>query len=81
VSPDSWIKHFDDLFTAQEFYLSAGEFQILGPHYIEELDTDFTNQEVKKFIMSMKNNILTGFDGIPAEAWNILSTKMRELEF
>jgi hypothetical protein len=81
VSPDSWIKHFGDLITTQEFDLSVGEIQILGPHYIEELDTDFTNQEVKKFIMSMKNNRLTGFDCIPAEAWNVLSTKMRDLEF
>jgi hypothetical protein len=81
VNPDSWIKHFDDLFTTQEFDLSVGEFRILSPHFIEELHTDFTNQEVKKFIMSMKNNRLTGFDGIPAEAWNVLRTKITELEF
>jgi hypothetical protein len=29
----------------------------------------------------MKNNKATGFDGRPAEAWKVLSTKMRELEF
>jgi hypothetical protein len=29
----------------------------------------------------MKNNRATGIDGIPAEAWKVLSTKMRELEF
>jgi hypothetical protein len=75
LSPYSWIKHFGDLFTTQEFDLSVGEFQILGPHYIEELDMDFTNQEVKKFIRSMKNNKATGFDGIPADAWKVLSTK------
>jgi hypothetical protein len=38
---------------------------------------DFTNQEVKKFIRSMKNNKATGFDGIPAEAWKVLSTKSK----
>jgi hypothetical protein len=36
---------------------------------------DFTNQEAKKFIMSMKNNKATGFDGIPSEAWKVLNTK------
>jgi hypothetical protein len=75
VSPDSWIKHFGDLFTAQEFDLSVGEAQILSPHYIKESGMDFKNQEVKKFIMSMKNDKATGFDGIPAEAWKVLSTK------
>jgi hypothetical protein len=75
VSPDSWIKHFGDLFTTQEFDLSVAEFYILGPHYIEELDTDFTNQDVNKFTMSMKNNKATDFHGIPAKAWNDLRTK------
>jgi hypothetical protein len=36
---------------------------------------DFTNQEVKKCIRSMKNNKATGIDGIPAEARKVLSTK------
>jgi hypothetical protein len=75
VSPDSWIKHFGDLLTAQEFDLSVGEVQILGPHYVEELDMDFMNQEVNKFNRSMKNNKATGFDGIPSEAWKVLSSK------
>jgi hypothetical protein len=75
VSTDSRIKHFGDLFTTQELDLSVGEVQILGPHYIDELDTDFTNQEVKKFIMSMKNNKATRFNGVPDKAWNILITK------
>jgi hypothetical protein len=74
VSPDSWIKHFGNLFTTQEFDLSVGEVQILGPNYIEELDTDFTNQ-VKKFIRRMKNNRATGLDGIPAEVSKVFSTK------
>jgi hypothetical protein len=74
VSPDSWIKHFGDLFNKQELDLSVGKVQILGPHYIKELDMDFTNQVVKKFIMNMKNNKATGFDGIPAEVWKVLST-------
>jgi hypothetical protein len=51
------------------------EVRILGSRYIEELDRDLTNQEVRKFIMSMKNNKVTRFDGIPAEAWKDLSTK------
>jgi hypothetical protein len=29
----------------------------------------FTLHEVNKFILSMKNNKATGYDGIPAEAW------------
>jgi hypothetical protein len=54
------MKHFGDLFTTQEFDLSVVEIQILGPHHIEELDMNFTNQEVKKFITSMKSNKATG---------------------
>jgi hypothetical protein len=36
---------------------------------------DFTNLEIKTFIRSMKNNRTTEIDGIPAEAWKVLSTK------
>jgi hypothetical protein len=32
-------------------------------------------QEVEKFIMSMQNNKASGFDGIPAKTWKVLSTK------
>jgi hypothetical protein len=47
----------------------------LGPQYVEELDTDFTEQEVKGYVIGMKNNKAVGFDGIPTEMWNIFSIK------
>jgi hypothetical protein len=47
------------------------EVQILGPVYIDELDDDFTVQEVIKFILIMKNNKATAHDVIPAEAWQV----------
>jgi hypothetical protein len=34
---------------------------------VEELDKDFTEQEVKGLVIGMKNNKAVGFDGIPAE--------------
>jgi hypothetical protein len=46
--------------------LSVAELQILGPHYIEELDVDFTDQGDNKLIMGMKNKA-TGFDTMPGE--------------
>jgi hypothetical protein len=36
--------------------VSVGEVQILDQDYNEELNNDFKNQEVQKFIMSTKNN-------------------------
>jgi hypothetical protein len=33
--------------------VSVWEVQILGPHYVEELDIDFTNQEVKNIYYSL----------------------------
>jgi hypothetical protein len=54
VNPNNCIKHFCELFTRQELDLPLGEVQVLGPHNIKELDLDFTNQEVKTFIMIMK---------------------------
>jgi hypothetical protein len=78
VNTDCLVKHIGELFVTQELDLSVGEVQILGPHYIEELDIDFTNQ-VKKFIMSMKSYKAAGFSGIPAKAWKMLSTKNEEI--
>jgi hypothetical protein len=54
--------------------LSVREFQILGTCFIKELDRDFTDQEVKKFIMSMKNKKQPDFV-VTAEAWKVLSKK------
>jgi hypothetical protein len=48
--------------------------------YIAELDSNFTKAEVKEFIRSMKNNKATGYDGIPAEFWNIFCTVRDEIE-
>jgi hypothetical protein len=47
---------------------------ILGPEYTGELDTDFTKQEVRKLVKSMKDNKAAGFSGIPAAVWKMFST-------
>jgi hypothetical protein len=44
------------LFTKVDKGVLLNEGQILGPAYTVELDVDFTVQEVKKFILSTKNN-------------------------
>jgi hypothetical protein len=46
---------------------------MIGPLYIEELDSNFTKGEVKEFTSRMKNNKASGRDGIPAEFWKVLS--------
>jgi hypothetical protein len=43
----------------------------LGPQYTEELDSDFTKEEIRQSILKMKNNKATGFHGIPAEMWKM----------
>jgi hypothetical protein len=48
--------------------------QTLSLLYIAELDNDFTETEVKEFIVSMKNNSATGYGGIPADFWKIFCT-------
>jgi hypothetical protein len=55
--------------------------QTLGPLYIAELDSGFTKAKGGEFILSMKNNKATGFDGIPAEFWKIFCTVGAELKF
>jgi hypothetical protein len=50
------------------------ETQLLGPQYIEELDSDFTKEEIRESTLKMKNNKATGFDGIPAEMWKMFCT-------
>ena len=38
-----------------EMELTLGEAKIVGPDYLEELDVDFTEQEVDEFITSAIN--------------------------
>jgi hypothetical protein len=58
VEPNECARHFQDLFSRDsngglaELY----ETQMIGPLYIEELDSDFTKTEVKEFTLRMKNN-------------------------
>jgi hypothetical protein len=73
VTPESWIKHFSDLFSNTTGQPLTYELQAFGPQYVEELDKDFTEQEVKGHVIGMKNNKAVGFDGIPAEMWKIFS--------
>jgi hypothetical protein len=80
VNPDNWIKHFSELFTIPQADSSLSEVHIFYPDYTEELDTDFTDQQVRKLVNSMKDNKLAGFNGIPAEAWKMLSTRHKEIE-
>jgi hypothetical protein len=54
--------------------VDLSETQTLGSLFIPELDSDFTEAEVKEFIWSMKKNKVTGNDEIPAEFWKIFCT-------
>jgi hypothetical protein len=73
VAPEKWIKHFGYLFSNTAGEPLTYELQALGPQYVEELDKDFTEQEVKGHVIGMKNYKAVGFDGIPAEMWEISS--------
>jgi hypothetical protein len=50
-------------------------FRFLGLDSTDKLDDDFTLHEVNKFILSMKNNKATGYDGISAEAWMMMGSR------
>jgi hypothetical protein len=54
--------------------LLVREVAIIRPHFIEELEMDFTKKKVKKFVMSTKSDKAPGIDGVPAKAWKVLST-------
>jgi hypothetical protein len=61
MNSDTCLKHFSMLFMKEDKRL-LNEVQILGLDYTDDLDDDFTLQEVKKLILSMKNNKATGCD-------------------
>ena len=50
------------------------ESQILGPG-CDKLDDVFTTLEVGSFILKIKNNKASGYDGLPAEVWKRLINK------
>jgi hypothetical protein len=54
--------------------LLVRDVAIIHPHFIEELEMDFAKKKVKKFFMSTKSDKATGIDGVPANAWKVLST-------
>jgi hypothetical protein len=66
VTPEKWIKHFSNLFSITAGELLIYELRALGPQYVEELDKEFTEQDVKGHVIGMKNYKAVGFDGIPA---------------
>jgi hypothetical protein len=41
----------------------------MGPKYTEELDADFTTQEIGDFIKKQNNCKAPGYDSIPVEYW------------
>jgi hypothetical protein len=71
VEPYDWVKYFDGLYSRESNSGLVYETQLLGPQYIEELDSDFTKEEIRESTLKMKNNKATGFDGIPAEMWKM----------
>jgi hypothetical protein len=75
VKPCDWVKYFDDLYSRKS-NSGLDVTQPLGPQYREELDSDFTKEEIgeRRPILKMKNNKATEFDGIPAEMWRMFCT-------
>jgi hypothetical protein len=53
VTPEKRIKHFSDLFSNTAGEPLTYELQALEPQYVEELDKDFTEQEVKGHVIDM----------------------------
>jgi hypothetical protein len=80
VKPCDWVKYFSDLYSRKSNTGLVYEIQLIGPQYIEELDSDFTKEEIRLSISKIKNNKATGFDGIPAEMWKMFCTMKRGLE-
>jgi len=55
MNSDSYLKQLSMLFTKEGKGLLLNEVQMLGPDYTDELDNDFTLQEITKCILRMKN--------------------------
>jgi hypothetical protein len=47
VKPHDWVTDFGELVSINGEGRLVNETQQLDPHYIEELDTDFTKEEVR----------------------------------
>jgi hypothetical protein len=71
VKQCDWVKYFDDLYFRKSNSGLVYETQLLGPQYVEELDSDFMKEEIRESVLKMKNNKATGFDGVLAEMWKM----------
>jgi hypothetical protein len=52
------------MFTIQEVDFSISDLHAVGPGYTEEMHINFTKQEVRKIIMSLKDNKGTEFNDL-----------------
>jgi hypothetical protein len=48
--------YFGDLYSRKSNSGLVYETQLLGPQYVEELDSDFTKEEIGDNILKIKNN-------------------------
>jgi hypothetical protein len=75
LDPDRCLSHFATLFTNNYDGILLTQAQILGPGYNDKLDNVFTTLEERNFILKMKNNKASGYDGLPAEVQKRLIKK------
>jgi hypothetical protein len=80
IEPGRWVDHFSNLFHSDKGVVPLRETRIMGPLYVEELDTDFMMKEIREGIKSLKNNKAPGVNGIPAVMWREFSTRNNGLE-
>jgi hypothetical protein len=50
IKPCDWLKYFEELCSRKINGGIVYETQLLGPQYIEELDSDFTKEEIRETI-------------------------------
>jgi hypothetical protein len=70
-----WVDHFSNLFHRDMGVVPLRETRIMGPLYMEELDSDFTMKEITEGMKRMKNKKAPGVNGIPLEMWREFSNR------
>ena len=70
ITPSRWIQYFSRLYNREVEVVEKNETE--GIEYIEGLDQDIENWEVKNAIHCLKANKACGIDGIPGEFYKSL---------
>ena len=79
ITAEQWVRHYKKVFTAEQVVTEENMEQELTENENENLDKDFTMEELEGSIKKLGKNKAPGEDGIPNEVWKALGPTAKQV--